>query len=90
MDLNDDGTVATPLNVTGALTGSSGITIDFGRYYDRAFRELQTQIGTAGAGSSFVAEPKHVAIWNTISMIHCANGAITMTIQPRGSIILFR
>ena len=90
MELNDDGTVATPLNVTGTLTGGSNITVDFGRYYDTAFRELQTQIGSAAAGSSLVAGAEHVATWNAVAGVNFADGAIVLAIWPRGGILIIR
>ena len=90
MEIDDDGTALTPLTVTGALTGGSGISIDFGRYHDRAFRELQTQIGSAGSGAPFAAQAKHVASWNTVAGVNFLDGAIMLNVQPRGVVILFR
>ena len=88
MEIADNGAALTPLAVTGTLTGGSGITVDFGRYYDSAFRQLQTQIGTAGAGSSFSAAPKCVALWNTVSSVRCMGGGIVLAVQPLGSMLI--
>ncbi|MBR2838434.1 MAG: hypothetical protein IKE55_06615, partial [Kiritimatiellae bacterium] len=90
MELNDDGTAATPLTVAGTLTGGSGLTIDFGRYYDRAFVELQTEVGSAGGGAPFSAEPEQVASWGSISNVRFANGKIVLTAWPRGSRVIIR
>ena len=90
MEIADNGAALTPLTVTGALTGGSNMTIDFGRYYDRAFLELQAQIGSVGSGSSFSAKADHVAGWNRISGVHCSNGVIILTVQPRGTSLTVR
>ena len=91
MAVNDDGTVATPLNVTGTLTGGSNITIDFGRYDDYAFvSELETQIGSAGAGSSFAAKPTCITTGRLLSSVRLVNGAILLRVQPRGTVFIFQ
>ena len=91
MEVADDGAALTPLNVSGALVGGSGITIDFGRYDDRAFGEMQSQIGTVGSGSSFSASAVHAAASRrTTSRVVCANGAIRLCIQPLGSVFVVK
>jgi hypothetical protein len=90
MEVADNGTALTPLNVTGALVGGSGVTIDFGRYYDRAFRELHVQIGTAGVGSSFSAHAEHVAMRNMGSGVYLLNGSLFLSVHPCGTRLIIR
>ena len=69
----------------------TGITIDFGRYDDRAFGEMQSLIGTVGSGSSFSASAVHAAASRrTTSRVVCANGAIRLCIQPLGSVFVVK
>ena len=89
MEVEDDGTMADSLNVSGTLAGSN-VTFDFGRYDDRAFvAAVQTQIGTVGGGA-FRAQATHVTTGNMLAGVRAINGQIVIDVHPRGVMVIMR
>jgi hypothetical protein len=89
MELEDDGTAADSLNVSGTLAGSN-VTFDFGRYDDLAFlTEIKTAIGTVGGGA-FRAQATHVTTGNMLAGVLAVNGQLVLDVHPRGAMIIMR
>ena len=92
MDVDDTGAATSQLNVTGALTGGTGVVFDFGRYDDYAFIEgFEAQLGTVGAGSSFGARAERLVTGNSmVGSVSLMNGAIVLRAHKRGTTLHFR
>ena len=92
MEVDDMGVATSQLNVTGALTGGTGIVFDFGRYDDYAFiSDFEAQLGTAGAGSSFGARADYLVTGSSMTgSVSLRGGVILLRAHKRGTTLHFR
>ena len=93
MNVNDDGSAADYLKVTGSLVCNGPVVFDFMREYDdvAVFGEFSSVIGEAGTISGFSARATNITRGRRyIVDVSANNGRVVLRSTKRGSLVIVR